>query len=135
MGVMKQGPLLEFESNAFAVEPGEDAHTNPGVFGKVLAAWLSAQLQLSGLPTGELIAEDFGWCIPVESKPHRLFVVCASNGDSSTAWRVFAFAEGGLLSRLIGKDQSAQSVASLFASVKQVLVSSPEVTALREEPA
>jgi hypothetical protein len=132
---MTQSPLLEFESNAFSVEPGEDARTNPGVFGKALATWLSAQLQVSGSRTGDLIAEDFGWCIPVESKPHRLFVVCASDGESSTAWRVFVFAEGGLLSRLLGTDQSARSVSALFGAVKQVLASSPKVTGLREEEA
>jgi len=30
---MKQSALLEFESSAFAVEPDEDEHTNPGIFG------------------------------------------------------------------------------------------------------
>jgi hypothetical protein len=40
-----------------------------------------------------------------------------------------------LLSRLLGKDQSAQSVASLFGSVKQVLAGAPQVRTLREEAA
>jgi hypothetical protein len=30
---MTQSPLLEFESSAFAVAPGEDEETNPGVYG------------------------------------------------------------------------------------------------------
>jgi hypothetical protein len=125
--------LLEFESNAFAAEPGEEEHTNPGVFGKALATWLSAQLRPSGFVTGEILAEDFGWCIPIESRPHHLYVVCSSDGESPTAWRVFVFAEGGLLQRLLGKDQRRQLVSSLFSAVKQVLASSPQVSGLRED--
>jgi hypothetical protein len=34
---MKQTPLLAFESSAFAVIPGEDHETNPGIYGKALA--------------------------------------------------------------------------------------------------
>lgn len=132
---MKQSALFEFESAAFAVEPGEDDLTNPGVFGKALANWLAEQLRSSGSRTGEVIAEDFGWCIPVESKPHRLYVACASAQEVPNTWRVFVFAEGGLLSRLLVKDQSAQSVSSLFGSVKQVLANSPQVRGLREEAA
>jgi hypothetical protein len=130
---MKKSALLEFESTAFAAEPGEDEQTNPGVFGKALATWLSEQLHHTGPRTAGVVAEDFGWCIPVESKPHRLYVVCASADESPNTWRVFVFAEGGLLSRLLGKDQSAQSVSSLFGSVKQVLASAPQVRGLREE--
>jgi len=132
---MKQSALLEFESTAFAVEPGEDEHTNPGVFGKALSKWLAEQLRNAGVRTGEVIAEDFGWCIPVESKPHQLYVACANAEEVPSTWRVFVFAEGGLLSRLLGKDQSAQAVSSLFASVKHVLASAPHVRALREEAA
>jgi hypothetical protein len=66
---MKQSPLLEFESSAFAVLPNEDNETNPGIYGKALAQWLANQLRAAGVPAGEVIAEDFGWCVPVESSP------------------------------------------------------------------
>jgi hypothetical protein len=42
---MKQTPLLEFESSAFPVIPGEDDETNPGIYGKALAQWLAEQLR------------------------------------------------------------------------------------------
>jgi hypothetical protein len=68
---MKQSPLPEFESSAFAVLPNEDNETNPGIYGKALAQWLANQLRAAGVPAGEVIAEDFGWCVPVESSPFR----------------------------------------------------------------
>src|SRR4051812_31558278 len=106
---MKQSPLLEFESSAFAVIPGEDERTNPGIHGKALAHWLSEKLRAAGFSTGDVVAEDFGWCVPVELKPHSLYVACASSGEEPNQWRVFVFAEGGVVARLLGKDKSAES--------------------------
>lgn len=130
---MKQSPLLEFECEAFAVIPGEDTETNPGIHGKALARWLAEQLRATGVPAGDVIAEDFGWCVLVESKPHSLYVACASTGEQPNQWRVFAFAEGGVMARLLGKDKSAESLASLFAAVRRCLESAPTVRELREE--
>ena len=130
---MKQTPLLIFESSAFAVQLGEDSETNPGIYGKALAEWLAARLREAGVPAGAVIAEDFGWCVPVESTPHALYVACASTEEGSNHWQVFAFAEGGMVARLLGKDRSSESLASLFASVKRCLESASEVVNLREE--
>jgi hypothetical protein len=130
---MKQSAPLEFESTAFAVLPGEDEQTNPGVYGKALAQWLAEQLRARGFPSGDIIAEDFGWCVPVESKPHHLYVACGSVEGEPNHWRVFAFVEGGLLSRVLGHDKSTELLASLFAAVKQALEATPAIKGLREE--
>lgn len=130
---MKQSPLLEFESSAFAVVAGEDEATNPGIYGKALAEWLANELRAAGLPAGAIIAEDFGWCVPVAIAPHQLYVACASTEEAPNQWRVFAFAEGGLAARLLGKDKSAESLASLFTAVRRSLESHPNVRGLREE--
>jgi hypothetical protein len=129
---MKQSPLLEFQSSAFAISPGEDEATNPGIYGKALAQWLAEQLRAAGFAAGDVIAEDFGWCVPVESRPHSLYVACAS-ADEPDHWRVFAFAEGGVVARILRKDKSAESLASLFTTVRRCLESAPIVRGLREE--
>lgn len=131
---MKQSPLLTFESSAFAATPGEDQETNPGIYGKALALWLVAQLRTAGFMAGDVVAEDFGWCVPVESNPHTLYVVCASTDGNADRWRVFAFAEGGILARLLGKDRRAESLAALFSAVQLCLMSAPRIHSLREEP-
>lgn len=130
---MKQTPLLEFESSAFAVIPGEDEETNPGIYGKALARWLAEQLRGAGFSPGEVIAEDFGWCVPVQSERHSLYVACASTGEKVQEWRVFAFAEGGVMARLSGKDRRADALAALYAAVRRCLESAPSVHGLREE--
>jgi hypothetical protein len=130
---MTQSPLLEFESSAFAVASGEDQETNPGVYGKALAQWLAEQLRAAGVSVGDVIAEDFGWCVPVASKPHSLYVACASTGERPDHWRVFAFAEGGVMARLLGKDKRAESLAALYAALRRSLESAPTILNLREE--
>jgi hypothetical protein len=130
---MKRSPLLEFESSAFAVTAGEDAATNPGIYGKALAEWLAEQLRAAGFSVGDVIAEDFGWRVPVQSRPHSLYVACASTAEKPDQWRVFAFAEGGIMARLLGKDKGAESLSPLFAAVRRCLESAPLVRGLREE--
>ena len=132
---MKQSPLLEFKSSAFPVVMGEDDETNPGIFGKALARWLSEQLRARGFPSGDVIAEDFGWCVPLLGKPPALYVACASTDEAEDQWRVFAFAESGLMSRIFGKDTDGESLKVLYAAVKGILEVAPQVQQLREEVA
>ena len=132
---MKQTALLEFESSAFAIVPDEDEQTNPGIYGKVLAQWMAEQLAARGFSVGDVIAEDFGWCVPLQAKSPRLYVACTNADGTLNRWRVFAFAEGGVLTRLFGKDTCDSGLDSLFTAVKQTLQSSPTVQGLREDKA
>jgi hypothetical protein len=130
---MNQSPLLEFESSVFAITPGEDEATNPGIYGKALAEWLAGERRAAGFVAGEVIAEDFGWCVPVESRPHSFYVACASAAEQSDRWRVFAFAEGGVMARVLGRDTRAELLATLFAAVRRCLESVPTIRGIREE--
>jgi hypothetical protein len=61
-----------FRSSYFPVEPGEDKETNPGIYGKALAAWVAEKLQARGVPVGDVIAEDFGRVVIVRGAPFLL---------------------------------------------------------------
>lgn len=78
---------LEFQSNAFPPEPGEEDETNPGIFGKALARWLSERFKENGYATTEPIAEDWGWYVPLANDPIKLWLGCSNYGDDS--WLVF----------------------------------------------
>jgi hypothetical protein len=66
---MTQSPLLEFESSAFAVVPGEDEKTNPGIYGKALAQWLAEQLRAAGFSVEDVIAEDLAGVSQLHPNP------------------------------------------------------------------
>ena len=118
---MKQSPILEFQSSAFPVVPGEDEATHPGVYGRALAEWLADRLRGAGVRAGKVVPEDFGWLVPIEGERPALFVACANADGTQDRWRVFAFAEGGLVARLRDRKRNAALLASLFASVKGCL--------------
>lgn len=127
--------LFEFESPAFEITPSEDGETNPGIYGRSLSLWLSVELNEHGFTTEEVIPEDFGWCIPIESENHSLFVTCASADDEPTHWLVFGFVEGGFLSRLFGKDSRQESISKLNSVLSVILKESPQIHNLCEEEA
>jgi hypothetical protein len=125
--------LLRFESSAFAIAPGEDEETNPGIYGKALAQWLSQLLASRGFNVIGIIPEDFGWCVSIDAKPYAAYVACSNTPDLTTQWGVFAFAEGGLMSRLLGKDKRQEIISSLFVALKDILSASPNISSISEE--
>lgn len=114
---------ITFVSPAFNPVWGEDADTNPGVYGRALALWLAAEMDKRGFRTRMPIPEDFGWCIPVVAGPHQTYVACANSADTAKAWDVFVFSEGGLMARLLGHDERKKSNEQVLWAVSEILTS------------
>ncbi|MFO1495166.1 MAG: hypothetical protein U1F26_10965 [Lysobacterales bacterium] len=72
----EQGYRLQ--SELFTPEAGEDAETNPGVYGKALARWIADGLQRRGVAVAGVVAEDWGWCVLLASRPYRLWIGCGN---------------------------------------------------------
>lgn len=65
---------VEFRSDAFPAYDGESEEINPERFGKRLAEYLSAELSKRGERVGELVAEDWGWLVPIENTEFPLWI-------------------------------------------------------------
>ena len=130
---MKQSPLLTFESIAFAIRPGEDARTNPDIYGEALGAWLAARLRARGLDAGEVFAEDFGWCVPVSVASKGVHVVCANDDGRTDRWQVYCFVERGFADALLRRSDAVDALDTVFAAVKGCLRDAPEVQRLAEQ--
>ena len=130
---MRQSPRLAFTSLAFPIESGEDDATNPGIFGKALAHWLATELQERGIPAGEVIPEDFGWCLRIGARSDRLYVACASDPERRGRWRVFVFQDGSLLANLFGRGAAPDPVTDLFVTLQALLEAAPEAQDLSIE--
>jgi hypothetical protein len=129
---MQQSPLLTFTSSAFPIAPGEDEQTNPGIYGKALAQWLSEQLNARGITAGEGFAEDFGWCVGVRSGEQGVHVVC-TNGETSDRWQVFCFVERGFFAKILGRPDGTEALERVFVAVKDCLTAAPDVRDVVEE--
>lgn len=61
---------------------GEEDQINPGLWGKRLAEFLVVELKPYGIETEEIVAEDWGWYIPIKNERIRLAICCGhQNGD------------------------------------------------------
>jgi hypothetical protein len=118
-------PVLMFQSARFEPVPQEDELTSPGIYGRQLAEWVAAELPSQGYQAaGPVMAEDFGWCVPVVDEECSLYVACANSHDG---WQTFVFAESSLMARLFGQDSRPAAVASLFAAVRSILEQAPGI--------
>ena len=59
---------VEFRSSKFPPCEGEQEQINPGLWGKRLAEYFVRKLSEKGIKTEEIIAEDWGWYIPVQNE-------------------------------------------------------------------
>jgi hypothetical protein len=116
-----------FSSARFAVEPGEDGDTNPGIYGKALAAWVADGLRQRGVAVEATIAEDFGRCVMVRQRPYRLWVACANLDGSTTRWQTFIALEQGLMARFFGSANSKIELARLRGHMRSLIQESPDV--------
>jgi hypothetical protein len=129
---MTKSPHLLFNSSLVHRVPGEDAATNPGIFGKSFAAWIADSLEAIEYQVDKVIAEDFAWCVPVRLNNRKVFVACASETDPSGGWRVFVFSEPRSISQFFSKDVGTNEVAEIFGKVKEMLLRSGLARDLRE---
>lgn len=130
---MPTSPHFVFKSEAFPVEPGEDAEVNPGVFGKALANWLAEGLRDAGYEVKGAIAEDFGRLVELAAPAGKLYVAASSTDESATEWRVFAISEQGLLTRLRGGPGAGEILARITPTLRNMLGAHPGIRDLQED--
>jgi hypothetical protein len=121
-----------FKSSMFPPESGEDSETNPGLFGKALAAWLAARLGNSGYAVDGEVAEDFGRLVKLKHSRFKAYVACCSTDESAVEWRVFGIVEGG---GLFAKSEKAALLEKIAADVESILRKDSGIADLRVEHA
>ena len=147
---------LWFRSTRFAIEPGEEEATNPFRYGRQLATWIAAKFAEAGYAVGEATAEDWGWSVPIATRPFTLFIGCgnvhspafddAAATDSpgftpdgaAMTWTCFVGTDVRIVSlfflrRLLGKVTTQPAVDAAFATLGRVLRDDPAIE-LVDEP-
>jgi hypothetical protein len=130
---MPTSPHFVFKSEAFPVEPGEDAEVNPGVFGKALSGWLADELRKAGYEIKGALAEDYGRLVELGAPSGRLYVAASSTDETATEWRVFAISEQGLLTRLRGGPGTREILARITPTLRTLLGTHPGIRDLQED--
>jgi len=132
---MTHGPQHWIETSFFAVEPGEDAETNPGRYGRAMARWVADKLRERGQSVEEVFGEDWGWCILLARQPYRLWIGCGNRFGSTTEWGAFVGADLSLFQRMRGSTDARQSVERVSRMLEEILRQVPATIKLWKEEA
>lgn len=122
-----QGPNHVIRTTEFPIQPGEDAETNPGVFGRAFADYLAAQIRGRGVGVEGVVPEDFGYCIMLKRKPLKLWIACGNRAGRTDEWVAFAVVEFSLLGRFVGNIHPASEIDRISQMLGEIMRAAPGV--------
>ena len=119
---------VEFRSKKFPPYEGEEELINPGLWGKRLAEYLVGKLSEKGIKTRAIIAEDWGWYIPVENEGFRLAVCCGHQNGDANEFLCFTEPSTPVVKKLFRKIDATPQLTKLTGALQEILSADPEIT-------
>jgi hypothetical protein len=118
---------VEFRSSKFPAYEGEEEQINPGLWGKRLAEFLVEKLAERGIATHEIIAEDWGWYVPVRNEEFRLAVCCGHQDGDDDEFLCFTDPSTPIVKRFFKKIDATAPLTRLTEALREILASDPEI--------
>src|SRR4051812_22992296 len=118
---------VEFRSKKFPPYEGEEEQINPGLWGKRLAEYLVQKLSEKGVKPDEIIAEDWGWYIPIPNEGFRLAVCCGHQYGDDDQFLCFTDPATPIVKKLFKKIDATAQLTRLTEAIEQILSSDPEI--------
>ena len=119
---------VEFRSKKFPPYEGEEEKINPGLWGKRLAEYLVQRLAEKGIKTQEMIAEDWGWYVPMENEGFRLALCCGHQDGDADEFLVFTDPSFPIIKKLFNKIDATAELTQLTKALEEILSSDAEIT-------
>ncbi len=120
--------FVEFRSKKFPPYDGEEEQINPGLWGKRLAEYLVQKFSEKGIRTDPIIAEDWGWYIPVPNDGFRLAVCCGHQYGDNDEFVCFTEPRTPVVKKLFKKIDATGQLTRLTEAMRQILSEDPEIT-------
>ena len=118
---------VEFRTSKFPPYEGEEKQINPGLWGKRLAEYLVQKLAERGIETGEMVAEDWGWYLPVPNDGFPLALCCGHQDGDADQFLCFTEPSTPVVKRLFKRVDASPQLTRLTEALRQVLACDPEV--------
>ena len=119
--------LVEFRSSKFPPYEGEEEQINPGLWGKRLAEYLVQKLTERGIETEEMVAEDWGWYVPVRNEGLRLALCCGHQYGDDDVFICFTEPKTPVVTKLFKKIDATPQLTRLTEALQQVLAADSEI--------
>jgi hypothetical protein len=118
---------VEFRSDKFPPYEGEEAQINPGLWGKRLAEYLAQKLSENGIKTGPMIAEDWGWYLPIQNEAFRLGLCCGHQNGEDDEFLCFTEPATPVVKKLFSKIDATVELTRLTEALQLILSSDPDI--------
>jgi hypothetical protein len=118
---------FEFRSNKFPPYEGEEEQINPGLWGKRLAEYLVQRLSERGVQTEEIIAEDWGWYIPIRNEGFKLAICCGHHDGDDDEFLCFTEPSTPIVKKLFKKIDATTELTRLTNAMQEILSSDPDI--------
>ena len=115
---------VEFRSDRFPGYEGEEDQISPGLWGKRLAEFLRDGLRLEGFETGEPVAEDWGWVVPIANEHFRLWIGCGHYQEYPDGFLCFIEPHSPVVRKFLKRVDTRARVTSLQQAIDKVLAES-----------
>ena len=119
---------VAFRSMNFPPYDGEEEQINPGLWGKRLAEYLVDKLKLHGIETEEIIAEDWGWYIPIKNEVFRLAICCGHQNGNDDEFFCFTDPATPNIRKLFKKIDATHELMRVVTAMGNILSSDPGIT-------
>ena len=118
---------VEFRSFKFPPYGGEEELINPGLWGKRLAEYLVKKLSESGIQTRKIVAEDWGYYIPIENEEFKLAVCCGHQFGDDDQFLCFTDPKSPIIKKLFKTIDGTAQLARVTEALQQILSSDSDI--------
>ena len=119
---------VEFRSSKFPPYEGEEEMINPGLWGKRLAEYFVQKLSEKGVVAKPIVAEDWGWYVPIRNEGFRLAICCGHQYGDDHQFLCFTDPATPVFRKLFKKiDATTAQLTMLTDTMRQILSSDPDI--------
>ncbi len=127
---MKLITQFEFRSGKFPPYEGEEEQINPGLWGKRLAEYLKEKLSAAGITTNEIIAEDWGYWVPVRNEAFELAIGCGHQNGDADEFLCFIEPDRPVIRKWFRKIDTTQDVGRLSMALEKIFRADSDIREL-----
>jgi hypothetical protein len=118
---------VTFRSSKFPPCEGEEEQINPGLWGKRLAGYLVQKLAEKGIETGEMVAEDWGWYVPLRNEGFPLALCCGHQDGDDDEFLCFTEPATPVIKKFFRKIDATAQLTQLTEALRQILAADPDI--------
>ena len=118
---------VEFRSSKFPPYDGEEEQINPGLWGKRLAEYLVQKLAERGIDAEEIVAEDWGWYVPVRNEGVRIALCCGHQSGDDDEFLCFTDPSTPIVKKLFKEIDTTPQLIRVTEAIRSILASDPDI--------